>query len=462
MRYISTRGRSEPLDFEESVLAGLAPDGGLYIPESWPRLDPGDLARMAGLSYEETAFHILHPFLGGMLAEAELRQLISAAYGGFDHPDRTPLLPLGNRRWLLELHHGPTLAFKDLAMQFLARIMDEALARRGGRATVICATSGDTGSAALEAYGGRARMTAFALFPAGRISEAQRRQMTTLETPNTHAIEVDGTFDDIQALVKRMFDDRAFRDRLALAAVNSINWARILAQVVYYFYAGLRAGAPEQPVAFTVPSGNFGNAFAGYVAARMGLPVARILIATNANDILHRTLSTGRGTLATVTPTSSPSMDIQVASNFERALFEASGRDADRMQDAMATFSRTGTLELAAGERTALDRIFASAAVSESETSEAIARTARDHGRLVDPHTAVGLQAADITAIDAPMIVLATAHPAKFPEAVEAAAGRRPEVPERLAAVMHRPERKETAAADLAALQTLIEEKAEP
>src|SRR5438094_6142758 len=346
VRYISTRGEAPALGFVEATLAGLARDGGLYVPAAWPRLDADTIAGFAGRPYAEVAVEVIRPFVGGAIPGADLARMTREAYGRFRHPAVAPLIQYGPNDFLLELFHGPTLAFKDLAMQLLGRLMDHALAARGERTTVVVATSGDTGGAAVEAFRGRACADVFVLFPQGRISEVQRRMMTTAPDDNVHALAIEGTFDDCQALVKGLFNHRAFADRVRLAAVNSINWARIVAQAVYYFTAAAALGAPHRSVAFTVPTGNFGDVFAGFVALGMGLPVERLVIATNVNDILTRTLATGTYELRDVMATSSPSMDIQVASNFERILFEAYGRDAKAVRGAMASLAQSRRFSL--------------------------------------------------------------------------------------------------------------------
>lgn len=434
MRYISTRGQAPSLDFEGVLMTGLARDGGLYVPEQWPTFKPAEIERLAGQTYVQAATTIMQPFVGDCLGQAEFSQLIQKAYGTFVHPAVAPLVQLGPNLWLLELFHGPTLAFKDLAMQLLGLLMDRSLQRSGQRATILAATSGDTGAAAVEAFKNREAIDLFVLFPDGRISPAQRRQMTTSHAPNVHPIAVKGTFDDCQALVKTLFGDEAFRDAVQLSAVNSINWARIMAQMVYYFTAAAALGAPHRTMRFTVPTGNFGDIFAGYAAMRCGLAVKRLTVATNANDILARALATGRYEPRAVVPTASPSMDIQVSSNFERLIFEACGRDSGRVRALMAEFAAKGAFTLAASELASINSVFSAHRVDEAETARTIARIYRDTGTMADPHTAVGLAAAAKEEDDpsSPMIVLATAHPAKFPAAMEKAVARLPEVPERL------------------------------
>ena len=461
MRYVSTRGSAPVLGFEEAMLAGLARDGGLYVPESWPTMTAAEIADLAGLSYEETAFRVMRPFVDDAFTEAEFRDIIARAYARFDHAARVPLVQTGPNDWLLELFHGPTLAFKDVAMQLIGGLFEASLARTGKRITIVGATSGDTGSAAIEAFRGKAGVEVFILFPDGRVSDVQRRQMTTPTEANVRALAIAGDFDDAQARLKDLFNDHAFRDRVGLAGVNSINWARVLAQVVYYFTAAVALGAPHRKVSFTVPTGNFGDIFAGYVAKRMGLPIDRLVIATNQNDILHRTVETGEHRRGSVAPSISPSMDIQVSSNFERLLFDLYDREGGAVAALMGELG-DGGFALAQG---ALDRLraeFDSASASEAETSASIAETVRTTGMLVCPHTAVGLHAARQRRGNpkVPMVVLATAHPAKFPDAVEAATGHRPALPERLAAALAGPERVTRVANDVAALKALITEAA--
>ena len=458
MRYVSTRGEAPPLGFMDVTLAGLARDGGLYVPETWPRLSPQSISSFVGRPYPEVAVEVIRPFVGDSISEADLSRLAREAYGTFRHPAVAPLAQFGASTFLLELFHGPTLAFKDIAMQLLARLMDHALAARGERTTIVVATSGDTGGAAVEAFRGRERADLFVLFPHGRVSDVQRRMMTTANDNNVHALAVEGTFDDCQALVKGLFNHHAFRDRVRLSGVNSINWARIVAQVVYYFTAAATLGAPHRKVAFTVPTGNFGDVFAGYVAERMGLPVDRLVIATNVNDILARTLSTGTYDLRDVVATSSPSMDIQVSSNFERLLFEATGRDAAQVRAYMGSLAQSGRFSLSSQALSRIRALFNADRADEDETAATIRTTLRETSRLVDPHTAVGLAVAEKETRDPalPMIVLGTAHPAKFPDAVEAACGVRPALPDWLSDLPERPERATPMAVDQAAVEQFI------
>jgi threonine synthase len=434
LRYVSTRGQAPSLDFEQVLLAGLARDGGLYVPETWPAFTADRIAGLAGQDYVSAATAIMAPFVAGSIHADELAEIVAAAYSRFAHRAVAPLVQLDGNLWLQELFHGPTLAFKDLAMQLLGLLMDRSLKRMGQRATILAATSGDTGAAAVEAFKHRDAIDLIVLFPDGRISPAQRRQMTTSGAANVHPVSVRGTFDDCQGLVKTLFNDHAFRDRYRLSAVNSINWARIMAQTVYYFTAAAALGAPHRRVSFSVPTGNFGDIFAGFVALKMGLPIERLIIATNSNDILARTLSTGRYEPRAVVATASPSMDIQVSSNFERLLFEAANRDNARIRALMDEFARDGGFTLSGPERAVIDGVFAAARVDEAETREAIAALYRDNGYLADPHTAVGLAAASRLKgkVSTPMIALSTAHPAKFPAAIEAATGRLPDIPARL------------------------------
>jgi threonine synthase len=456
VRYVSTRGEAPSLGFRDVVLAGLARDGGLYVPERWPELSHAEIAGLAGRSYAETAFRIIGRFTGGEIADTTLRRMVEEAYGTFRHPAVTPLVQIGASHFLLELFHGPTLAFKDVAMQFLARLMDHVLAERGERATIIGATSGDTGGAAIEAFRGRRRVDIAILFPDGRVSPVQRRQMTTAREDNVQAIAIEGNFDDAQALVKAMFNDFRFRERVRLSGVNSINWGRIVAQIVYYFAAAVALGAPHRKISFTVPTGNFGNIFAGYAAKRMGLPIERLVVATNVNDILHRALSSGRYAVTGVTASSSPSMDIQVSSNFERLLFEAESRDPGAVRRLMAGLGQSGAFTLAEAARQGIAPLFSSGSADEAATAATIASTYSRTGLVVDPHTAVGIAVAETQLGATPMVTLATAHPAKFPDAVEAACGIRPELPEWAKPMLSREEVYEVLPAELSAVEETI------
>lgn len=458
MRYVSTRGKAPVLGFSDTLLAGLAEDGGLYLPESWPEFSAGEIRSMRGLAYHELALRLIEPFVGGEIGANALRAMVNDAYGQFHHPAVCPIVQVGPNAFVLELFHGPTLAFKDVAMQLLARLMDHVLAERNARATIVGATSGDTGGAAIEAFGGRERIAIHILYPHGRVSEVQRRQMTTSAAANVHALAIEGTFDDCQALVKAMFSDLPFRQRMNLSGVNSINWARIMAQIPYYFSAALSLGAPDRPVSFTVPTGNFGDIFAGYAARRMGLPIERLVIATNENDILARTLETGRYETRTVVPTSSPSMDIQVSSNFERLLFEASLRDSERVTAMMEGLRQSGAFTLDPGVLDTIRGLFDAGRADEEETAATIHALFRAANYLCDPHTAVGLSVAGRQERSAvPMVTLSTAHPAKFPDAVKAAAGIEPALPVHLAGLMTREERFTVLPPELSRVETHIE-----
>jgi threonine synthase len=458
VRYVSTRGEAPPLGFVEAMLAGLARDGGLYVPATWPRLDAETIAGFAGRPYAEVAVEVLRPFVGDGIADDDLARLTREAYGNFRHPAVAPLTQFGANDFLLELFHGPTLAFKDLAMQLLGRLMDQVLTARGERTTTVVATSGDTGGAAIEAFRGRARADLFVLFPQGRISDVQRKMMTTANDDNVQALAIDGTFDDCQAIVKAMFNHHAFRDQARLSGVNSINWARIVAQVVYYFTAAVALGSPRRKVAFTVPTGNFGDVYAGYVARCMGLPVDRLVIATNVNDILTRAIATGTYDVREVVATSSPSMDIQVASNFERLVFDVNGCDGRAVRELMASLAQSRQFALSARALSGIRAAFSADRADEDETAATIRTMLRETGHFVDPHTAVGVAVAEKEVRDplVPMVVLATAHPAKFPATVEAACGVRPPLPAWLADLDQRPERVTTLPADQMAVERHI------
>jgi threonine synthase len=461
MRYRSTRGGAAA-GFNEVLLQGLAPDGGLYVPEGWPALTHADFAALAGRPYAEVADAVIGPFVGDEIEAAALSRMIADTAAAFDHALVAPLVQTGPSDFLLELFHGPTLAFKDVALQLLGRLFEHVLAGSGGRRTIICATSGDTGSAAIEAIRGRKGMNIVVLHPEGRVSEVQRRQMTTATEANVCNIAVDGTFDDCQRLVKELFADRAFAEKVGLSAVNSINWARIAAQAVYYVTAGLALGALDRPVSFVVPTGNFGDIYAGYVALRLGLPIKRLIVATNVNDILVRTLNSGRYEVKGVTPTTSPSMDIEVSSNFERLVFEATEHDAARTAALFASLRQSGSFEIPAPALAKMRSQFSAERASEDDVMDAIARTYRTTRRLIDPHTAVGVVAAQKArkageiAAGETAVVLATAHPAKFPAAVKSATGVEPQLPARLADLLSRPERMGSAKADAAAIKALI------
>ena len=458
MLYVSTRGDAPALGFEAALLAGLAGDGGLYVPEEWPRFSAAEFRGMTGLSYAELATRVMAPFVRGAIPDDDFTALVADTYGGFGHRAVAPLVQIGHDEWLLELFHGPTLAFKDYPLQLVGRLFDHVLERRGERVTLVGATSGDTGSAAIEACRDRDTIDIFILHPKGRVSEVQRRQMTTVDAANVHNIAIEGTFDDCQDLVKGLFDDAAFRDAVRLSAVNSINWARIMGQAVYYFAAALALGAPAREIAFSVPTGNFGNVFAGYAAARMGLPVRQLVVATNRNDILARFFATGEMLARPVIPTLSPSMDIQVSSNFERLLFDMLDRDGGRVREAMAAFRDNGAMTVDRQRVAETCELLYAGALDDEGTLAVIAETPRETGLLIDPHSAVGIHVGRAVRRDgsAPLVALATAHPAKFPDAVEDATGIRPELPPPLADLFEREEHFEVLANDPAAVQAFI------
>ncbi|WP_417685436.1 threonine synthase [Roseibium sp.] len=461
MKYFSTRGEAPVLGFSEVLLQGLARDGGLYLPETWPTFDAQKIASFAGKPYSDVAFEVIQPFVDGEISDDELRAMIREAYAGFRHDAVTPLVQIAPNQFVLELFHGPTLAFKDVAMQLLGRLMDHVLTKRGLRATIVGATSGDTGGAAIEAFRGRERTDVFILFPEGRVSPVQRRQMTTPSEANVHALALKGNFDDCQAIVKGMFNNFPFRDRVGLSGVNSINWARILAQIVYYFVSGVAVGAPHRKVSFTVPTGNFGDIFAGYAAMKMGLPVEKLVVATNVNDILARTLETGRYEMRGVTATTAPSMDIQISSNFERLLSEVSKRDGAAVRRMMDQLKQSGSFTIEADALAEIRENFAAGRCDQDETAQTVDEVLKSSGYLLDPHTAIGVHVAK--AHDdgaAPMIILGTAHPAKFPDAVEAACGVRPELPPELQPMMSAEERQTVLAAEQGAVEVHIEDHA--
>jgi threonine synthase len=457
MQYLSTRGNASNLDFRGVTLAGLAGDGGLYVPRVWPRFSGEQIAAMRGLSYVELAAKVMAPFTEGVLSEAELKELCTAAYSSFSHAAITPMTQLDGQNWLLELFHGPTLAFKDVALQLLGQLFERFLGGTDTKLTIVGATSGDTGSAAIHAVAGREQIEIFMLHPHGRISDVQRRQMTTVLAPNVHNIAIEGSFDDAQAMVKAMFGDPEVTSAVTLSAVNSINWARLMAQVVYYFAAALQLGGPERKVAFSVPTGNFGDVFAGYVAAQMGLPIERLIVATNVNDILHRALSKGDYSISAVTPTAAPSMDIQVSSNFERLLFDLEGRDGSTTGARMKWFEQMGKMVLSSDMRRKAD-LFQSARADGDETAGAMRWAYENCGEVIDPHSAIALHAARNAGIaaDIPIVTLATAHPAKFREAVERATGVRPTLPMRVGNLFDREERFDVLPSDYAAVRGYV------
>jgi threonine synthase len=425
MQYISTRGRAPKLEFDEVVLAGLASDGGLYVPEVMPQFSSDEIRAMRGLTYAELAIKIMLPFMGAGWSEARLKPLVNKAYAAFRHADIAPLVPLSGRHQVLELFHGPTLAFKDFALQFLGHLLGDILAKRKQRVTIIGATSGDTGSAAIAGCSGIDAVRMFILYPHGKVSDVQRRQMTTIHAPNVHALALEGNFDDCQNIVKALFADATFNKKHTLVAVNSINWARIMAQIVYYFYAALKLGTPEKPMVFSVPTGNFGDIFAGYLAKKMGLPIEKLIIASNANDILTRCWNTGTYAMQPVLQTLSPSMDIQISSNFERLLFDYSDRNGENIEALLAELKTKQNMTLPATWHARLKADFFAVASSDAQTTATMEAIYTSEQMLLDPHTATGVYAAEQYAAlhpsDTPIVTLATAHPAKFPHAVHAA-----------------------------------------
>jgi threonine synthase len=455
--YVSTRGEAPSLGFSDALLAGLARDGGLYVPREWPTFSKKEIRALRGKSYQEIAFTVLTPFVEGDIPADKFRAMIDEAYATFRHPAIVPLVQTGPNAFVLELFHGTTLAFKDVAMQLLARLMDHALSVRGERATIVGATSGDTGGAAIDAFAGRERTDIFILFPEGKVSPVQQRQMTTSKEKNVHALAIKGNFDDCQNLVKAMFNDTKFRDRMKLSGVNSINWARIMAQIVYYFTSAVALGAPDRKVSFTVPTGNFGDIFAGYAAKRMGLPIDKLVIATNENDILARTLKTGRYEMKGVKATTSPSMDIQISSNFERLLFEANDRDAGAVRRAMESLKQSSAFEIEARALKTIRKKFRAGRATEKQVAQTIKATLKDTGYLVDPHSAIGVfVAAKHEKPGSPMVTLATAHPAKFPAAVKSACGIDPALPSWLADLMQREERFDVLSSELDVVEAFI------
>ncbi|MFO1242831.1 MAG: threonine synthase [Rickettsiales bacterium] len=461
IRYRSTRGNSPVLDFEQVVLTGLASDGGLYVPDSIPQFSSHQIASMNGISYPELALRLIHPFVGDAISEDELLAMLGESYREFRHRAIAPLKQIGNQEWVLELFHGPTLAFKDFALQFLGRLISHILKKRNEKVMILGATSGDTGSAAIAGCRGRDNMEIVILYPQGRTSDVQRRQMTTVEDENVHCVAINGTFDDCQRLVKQLFVDSAFREKHNLTAVNSINWARILAQVVYYFYAALQLGAPARTFSFSVPTGNFGDIYAGYLARRMGLPIETLLIASNRNDILTRTVETGEYKIDSVFQTLSPSMDIQVSSNFERQIYDLYGGDAEATRAHMQSLAQQGSFTLSDAVRRELATIFSAVSIDDAETSQTIRDIYQATGELLDPHTAVGVAAARKARshMSKPYITLSTAHPAKFPDAVKAATGVTPELPPHMESIFEKKERFTSVQNDVDALKSFIEKR---
>jgi threonine synthase len=461
VKYISTRGEAPSLGFCDALLAGLGRDGGLYVPAEWPSFTKKEIRAMRGKSYQEIAFTVLSPFIDGEIPADKFKAMIDEAYATFRHPAIAPIVQTGPNAFIMELFHGSTLAFKDVAMQLLGRLMDYVLTERNERATIVGATSGDTGGAAIDAFAGRDRTDIFILFPHGKVSPVQQRQMTTSTASNVHALAINGNFDDCQSLVKEMFNDVAFRDSVALSGVNSINWARIMAQIVYYFTTALALGGPDRMVSFTVPTGNFGDIFAGYVARQMGLPIDKLVVATNENDILARTLETGRYEMRDVKATTSPSMDIQISSNFERLLFEVYNRDASKVRGAMANLKQSGSFDIEDDALKSMRKVFRAGRATEKDVAKTIAKTLETTGYLLDPHTAIGVFVANKHETSSvPMVTLATAHPAKFPAAVKSASGIDPALPTWLANLMVREERFDVLDAELKAVETFIDARA--
>jgi len=458
MRYISTRGQAPARDFADVLLAGLAEDGGLFMPETWPHFSPADLRAMRGLPYAELAARVMQPFVGGAIPFEVLRTICHESYAGFGHPAIVPLIQLETGLFVQELFHGPTLAFKDMAMQVLGRLFDYVLTQRDKRVTIVGATSGDTGSAAIEAMAGRDRIDIMILHPHERTSLVQRRQMTTVHAANVGNVAVEGTFDDCQDIVKAMFADTGFRDEVRLSAVNSINWARIAAQIPYYFAAALALGAPDREVAFSVPTGNFGNVLAAWAARRMGLPVARLIVGSNRNDILARFLESNDMSMVPVEPSLSPSMDIQVSSNFERVLFELLDRDAGATRQTMLSFRETGRMTVPDAIWHRARGVFHGFRLDDAGTEAEIRRLHAAAGYLADPHSAIGIAAARALPCGGgvPVVAMATAHPAKFPDAMERATGQRPALPPRMADLFAREERFTVLPNDLGTVEAAV------
>lgn len=457
VKYVSTRGQAPVLDFDDVLLAGLARDGGLYVPESWPQFSPDDIRALRGLTYAQLATRVMAPFVAGCLTQDELSDLVEDAYAGFTHPGVAPLKQLAANQWVQELFHGPTLAFKDYALQLVGRLFDHVLKKKGRKVMIVGATSGDTGSAAIEACRDRDRVDILILHPLGRTSDVQRRQMTTVLSDNVRNLAVEGTFDDCQDIVKALFNDLAFRDEMNLSAVNSINWARVMAQVAYYFAAAVALGAPDVTVDFSVPTGNFGNVFAGYVARAMGLPIQRLVVGSNRNDILTRFFDTGVMQADGVVPTLSPSMDIQVSSNFERLMFEAVGRDGLAVQKLMDEFRATGRMTLPQGSYDSLRGLFQGYRFDDEQTIAQMQDFYARTGEILDPHSVIGVAAAHKAGTtENPMVALATAHPAKFPAAVKKATGIDPALPPHLADLFQRRERYDTIPNDAAAIAAYV------
>ncbi|MRG71199.1 threonine synthase [Alphaproteobacteria bacterium HT1-32] len=458
MKYISTRGAAPVLDFDDVLLAGLARDGGLYLPESWPTFSADEIRALQGKPYTEIARKVITPFVAGSIDDADLKRIIETTYAAFRHDAVAPLKQLGPNDWLLELFHGPTIAFKDYALQMVGHLFDHVLSQRKERVTIVGATSGDTGSAAIEACRDRDAIDIFILFPNGRVSDVQRRQMTTVASGNVHCIAIEGDFDACQDMVKAMFNDGDLRDRLRLSAVNSINWARIMAQIVYYFHAAVGLGAPDRRLSFAVPTGNFGNIFAGYAARAMGLPIEKLVVGSNSNDILTRFFETDELKMTGVVPTISPSMDIQVSSNFERLLFDVYGRDAGELAEAMTRFRKTGSLAVSGNRLTEMSALFSAYRFDDNQTRDIIRDLYQRTGELLCPHSAIGVAAgrAGLEEDGATMVSLATAHPAKFPAAVEEASGIHPPLPPHLSDLFDREEKFTVLPNDIAAVSAFV------
>ncbi|MCF8474548.1 MAG: threonine synthase [Emcibacter sp.] len=458
MKYISTRGQAPSLGFEDVLLTGLARDGGLYVPSFFPTFSKNDIKSFRGMSYQDVAFRVMKPFVCPEISETDFKDIIEKAYSTFRHKAVTPLAQLDSNEWILELFHGPTLAFKDVALQLLGHLFDHVLTKRGRKVTIVGATSGDTGSAAIECVRDRACAEIFMLHPKGRVSDVQRKQMTTVMSPNVHNLAVEGNFDDCQAMVKALFNDLSFRDEITLSAVNSINWARVMAQIVYYFTSAVALGAPDREISYTVPTGNFGDIYAGYVARQMGLPIRQLVVATNRNDILTRVLTTGDYTIGSVSPTISPSMDIQVSSNFERLLFDLYDGEGSEIRRLMDNLNQSKNFTIDGPQLDRAQSIFDAFQVSENDTEATIKTIFEDNCMLIDPHTAVGIKAARIknSDINTPMVTLSTAHPAKFPDAVKKVTGQHPALPPHMADLFDREEKYDFLDHDLDALKSYI------
>jgi threonine synthase len=457
VKYVSTRGQAPALGFRDTMLAGLASDGGLYVPENWPQFTSQQIAAMAGKSYAEVAIQIMWPFVESEIERTAFERIVRETYATFRHDAVCPLVQIGPQEFVLELFHGPTLAFKDVAMQLIGRLMDYVLAERNQRATIVGATSGDTGGAAIDAFAGRDRTDMFILFPTGRVSPVQQRQMTSSTATNVHALSIDGNFDDCQDHVKAMFNHSAFREQVSLSGINSINWARIMAQIVYYFTSAVSLGAPHRTVSFTVPTGNFGDIFAGYAAKKMGLGIDKLVIATNDNDILARTLDTGTYAMQGVVKTTSPSMDIQISSNFERLLYKASDNNPEEVSAYMGGLKQAKSFDIEDSTLKAIREDFQSGRADVQQTAATIKSVQENCGYLLDPHTAIGVHVGRKLAREtSPMIVLGTAHPAKFPQAVEDASGVVPSLPDWLGDLMSREERFVSLPSDLKMIEDHI------